>query len=98
MMGTFAAMLAKDRIPTPADRYQARVSGEIEAVEGVLKIVRSIVDYTLKIADDKRAAAERAFDGYITHCPAATSVMGCIDIKHTLTLKSMSNELAVEGP
>jgi hypothetical protein len=56
------------------------------------------VDYTLKIADDKRAAAERAFDGYITHCPAATSVMGCIDIKHTLTLKSMSNELAVEGP
>jgi cell fate regulator YaaT (PSP1 superfamily) len=64
-----------------------RVSGEIEAVEGVLKIVRIIVDYTLKIADDKRAAAERAFDGYITHCPAATSVMGCIDIKHTLDVE-----------
>jgi len=87
-------MLAKDRIPTPADRYQASVSGEIEAVEGVLKIVRIIVDYTLKITDDKRAAAQSAFDGYITHCPAATSVMGCIDITHTLEFKSMSNELA----
>lgn len=87
-------MLAKDRIPTPSDRYQASVSGEIEAVEGVLKIVRIIVDYTLKITDDKRAAAQSAFDGYITHCPAATSVMGCIDITHTLEFKSMSNELA----
>lgn len=97
MMGTFAAMLAKDRIPTPADRYRARVSGEIEAVEGVLKIVRILVDYTLKLADDKRAAAQSAFDGYITHCPAATSVMECIDIKHTLELKSMSNEMAGNG-
>ena len=89
MMGTFAAMLAKDRIPTPADRYQAQVSGEIEAVDGVLKIVRIRVDYTLKIAAEKHPAAQAAFAEYLPHCPAAASVMGCIDIQHKLNMESL---------
>lgn len=89
MMGTFAAMLAKERIPTPSDRYTANVEGEIEAVDGVLKIVRIKVAYALKIAADKRPAANAAFDGYITHCPAATSVMGCIDITHSLEMEDL---------
>ncbi len=88
-MGTFAAMLAKDRIPTPAERYQAQVAGEIEAVDGVLKIVRIVVDYTLKIDQGKRQAAENAFETYLTHCPAATSVMGCIDIQHNLKMEDL---------
>ena len=89
MMGTFAAMLAKERIPTPSDRYTADVGGEIEAVDGVLKIVRIKVVYSLKIAADKRAAAKAAFANYITHCPAATSVMGCIDIEHALDMEDL---------
>ena len=89
MMGTFAAVLAKDRIPTPAERYQAQVSGEIEAVDGVLKIVRILVNYSLKIAAEKREAAMTAFETYLTRCPAATSVMGCIDIQHTLSMEDV---------
>jgi hypothetical protein len=49
MMGTFAAMLAKKRIPTPAERFRADVSGDIEAVDGVLKITRIAVRYTLQV-------------------------------------------------
>jgi len=86
MMGTFAAMLAKSRIPTPAERYQADVSGDIEAVDGVLKITRIGVRYTLKITPDKRVEAQECFNTYLPGCPAAQSVIGCIDITHTLEM------------
>ena len=89
MMGTFAAMLAKSRIPTYEDRYHADVAGEIEAVNGVLKIVRIKVHYTLKVAADKRREAEAAFDVYLPDCPAATSVMGAIDIIHDVTYEEL---------
>ncbi len=85
-MGTFAAMLAKNRIPTPEERYQAAITGDIENVDGVLKIIRINVRYTLKIAADKRAEARQCFEAYLTGCPAAQSVIGCIDIKHHLEL------------
>ena len=86
MMGTFAAMLAKSRIPTPADRFQADVKGDIQAVDGVLKITRIAVRYTLKTPPDKREEVRQCFDTYLPGCPAAQSVMGCIDITHTLDL------------
>ena len=86
MMGTFAAMLAKQRIPTPSDRYQADVSGTIEAVNGVLKIPRIDVDYTLKIDADKRKKAREVFETYLPGCPAAQSVIGCIEISHRLNM------------
>jgi organic hydroperoxide reductase OsmC/OhrA len=89
MMGTFAAMLAKSRIATPEDRYHADVIGEIEAVNGVLKIVRIKVHYTLKVAADKRPEAEAAFDAYLLHCPAATSVMDAINIFHDITYERL---------
>ena len=89
MMGTFAAMLAKKRIPTPAERYQANVSGDIEAVDGVLKITRIAVRYTLKIAPDKRAEAQACFNTYLPGCPAAQSVIGCIDITHTIEMADL---------
>jgi len=86
MMGTFAAVLAKKRIPTPADRYQADVKGEIEAVDGVLKITRIAVHYTLQTPSDKHNEVRKCFETYLPHCPAAQSVIGCIDITHTLNL------------
>jgi hypothetical protein len=85
MMGTFATMLAKERIATPADRYQANVTGDIEPVDGVLKIVRINVSYSLTLAEDKRDAAREAFEVYMPHCPAASSVIGAIELNHELT-------------
>ena len=89
MMGTFAATLAKSRIPTPADRYRADVAGEIEAVDGVLKITRIIVDYTLRLKPEHRAEAEAAFGVYLPHCPAAQSVVGCIQLEHRLQMEDL---------
>ena len=89
MMGTFATVLAKSRIHTWEDRFHADVSGDIEAVDGVLKIVRIKVSYTLQIKPDQREAAEAAFETYMPRCPAAMSVIDAIDISHDVTYESL---------
>jgi uncharacterized OsmC-like protein len=64
----------------------ATVTGDIEAVNDVLKIVRINVHYRLKLPADKRADAEDAFNNYITLCPAAQSVVEAIEINHELEM------------
>lgn len=86
MMGTLAAELAKKKIRTFQDRYMATVTGDIEAVNGVLKIVRIHVYYNLKLPADKRTDAQEAFNNYITFCPAAQSVVEAIKITHELEM------------
>lgn len=86
MMGTLAGVLAKKKIRTFQDRYMATVTGDIEAVNGVLKITRIHVRYNLNLPADKRADAEEAFNNYITLCPAAQSVIEAINITHELEM------------
>jgi organic hydroperoxide reductase OsmC/OhrA len=90
MMGTLAAVLAGKKIRTFQDLYKANVSGDIEDVNGVLKITRINVDYWLKVPQDKRQEAEESLNSYINLCPAAQSVIGCIDINHTLTMEDLA--------
>ena len=85
-MGTLAKVLANKKIRTFQDRFMATVTGDIEAVNGVLKIVRINVHYNLKLPAGKRADAEDAFNNYITLCPAAQSVVEAITINHELEM------------
>ncbi len=85
-MGTLATVLAKKGIRTHKELYHADVTGDIEDVNGVLKITRIFVNYELKVPEEKRAEAQQAFENYITHCPAAQSVIGCIKIEHTMKM------------
>ena len=87
MMGTLATVLAGKKIRTFQDRYRAAVNGDIEDVDSVLKITRIHVHYHLKVPKEKRQDAKEALDNYITRCPAAQSVVGCIDLTHELTLE-----------
>ena len=86
-MGTLAGGLAGKRIPTPEDRYWAEVEGDIEDVNGILKITRIRVQYHLKIPKEKTAAAQQAFSAYLVRCPAAQSVIGCIRIEDKLIVE-----------
>lgn len=86
MMGTLAAALAGKGIRTHKELYRADVSGDIEAVNGILKITRIQVSYELKVPKEKGEEAKEAFETYLSSCPAAQSVIGCIEIKHTLNL------------
>jgi len=89
MMGTLAAALAGKKIPTPEDRYRADVEGDIENVNGILKITHIRVKYHLKVPAGKSAEAKEAFSSYLVGCPAAQSVIGCIDIKDDLAIDEM---------
>jgi len=87
MMGTLARFLAERQIPTPEDRYRAEVEGDIENVSNVLKITQIRVKYYLKVSPGKSRGAREAFSSYLTSCPAAQSVIGCIQIKDDLILE-----------
>lgn len=79
-------MLATKKIRTHTDRFQADVEGDIEDVDGVLKITVIRVHYKLKLKHEEDADARWAMENYIQKCPAAMSVKGCIRIEHSLEL------------
>jgi len=87
MMGTLATLMAGKKIPTPESLYWADVEGDIENVNGVLKITTIRVKYHIKVSDDKVADAKECFANYITRCPAAQSVIGCIKLEDELIIE-----------
>jgi hypothetical protein len=91
MMGTLATALAGCKIPTHTDRYMARVEGDIEDIDGVLRISRIRVDYELKVPKGKADEAQEVFAGYLKGCPAAMSVIGCIDIIDSLDITELED-------
>ena len=57
----------------------ADVEGDIEDVDGVLKITKIRLRYRLKIPPGTRDAVQRVLDSHAEKCPAYQSVKGCID-------------------
>jgi organic hydroperoxide reductase OsmC/OhrA len=91
MMGTLAAVLAGKKIKTFKDQFKAIVTGDIEDVDGVLKITRINVQYSLKVPEEKREEAKEALNTYLKLCPGAQSVIGCIDITDELTMEDLQH-------
>ena len=88
-MGTLAVVLAGKKIRTFEHLFVAEVTGDIEDVNGILKITRIKVNYSLSVSEDKWEDAKEALETYLLMCPGAQSVIGCIDISHELTLRPM---------
>jgi organic hydroperoxide reductase OsmC/OhrA len=84
MMGTLATLMAGKKIPTPEHLYWADIEGDIENVDGVLRITTIRVKMHLKCPEEKVADAKEAFANYITRCPAAQSVKDCIKLEDEL--------------
>ena len=89
-MGTLAAVLAGKKIRTFKEQYKATVTGDIEDVDGVLKITHINVQYSLKLPREKREDAWEALEDYTKLCPGAQSVIGCIEITHELLMEDLS--------
>ena len=89
-MGTLATVLAGKKIPTFGDRFRADVEGDIEDVDGVLRITRIRVRYGLKAPPGKASEAREAMGSYLTKCPAAMSVRGCIALEDTLDVSELT--------
>jgi len=90
MMGTLATVLAGKKIPTPEDRYWADVEGDVENVNNVLKITQIRAAYHLKVPKGKTGEAQEAFSMYLNFCPAAQSVIGCINIRDNIEVEEAS--------
>jgi len=90
MMGTLASVLVGKKIPTPEDRYWADVEGDIENINNVLKITQIRATYHLKIQKGKADEARQAFSSYLNFCPAAQSVIGCINIRDDIMIDELS--------
>ena len=63
------------------------MEGIIENVNNMLKITQIILKYHLKVSKQKAGEARAAFSSYIDACPAAQSVIGCINIKDDLLIE-----------
>ncbi|MFH1243848.1 MAG: OsmC family protein [Pseudomonadota bacterium] len=77
MTGTLGAALDVRGIKSDGNLV-ANVEGDIEEVDGVLKITKIRVRYQFKIPQGTRDKAERALETYAEKCPAYQSVKGCI--------------------
>ena len=67
----------------------AQVEGDIEDVEGVLRITKIRLRYQMKIPKGKREDAEKALATYSKNCPAYQSIKGCIDCSWTLEIEEV---------
>lgn len=77
-MGTLGAALDVRGVKS-AGNLVADVEGDIEDVDGVLKITRIRLVYRFTIPPGTREQVQRALDSYADNCPAYLSVKGCIE-------------------
>ena len=80
MTGTLGRALEVRGIPSYPDKLSANVEGDIEDVDGVMRITRVRVGYHIKLPSGKREEAQRALDVHERGCPVAMSVKDSIDI------------------
>ena len=63
-----------------AENLKSEVEGDIEDLDGVLRITRIRIKYHIRIPTGTRDKAERALAGYADKCPAYQSVKECIAV------------------
>lgn len=59
-------------------------------MNNVLKITNIRVKYHLKVPRGKVDAAKQALSSYLVRCPAAQSVIGCIDIRDDAVIEELA--------
>lgn len=89
MTGTLGGALEVRDIPSHPEKLSSDVEGDIEDVDGVMKITRIRVHYDIKIPAGKKAEAERALEVHVRGCPAAMSVKDCIAVEWTADIEEV---------
>jgi len=62
-----------------ADNLVAQVEGDIEDVNGVMRITKIPLHYHFQVPAGSREKVDRVLASYAEKCPAYQSVKGCID-------------------
>ena len=81
LIGTLGGALKARGIRSDGDALTADAVGEVVVdPDGVLRLRKILVRYTLRAAEEHRAAAQRANAHHARHCPNARSVSPAIEI------------------
>jgi organic hydroperoxide reductase OsmC/OhrA len=81
LIGTFGGALRARGIRSDGDALTADAVGEVVVdPDGVLRLRKIVVRYSLRAAEEQREAAERANAHHARHCPNARSVAGAIEV------------------
>ena len=62
-----------------ANNLVAQVEGDIEDVDGVMRITKIRLRYRFKVPAGSRETVDRVLASYAEKCPAYQSVQGCIE-------------------
>ena len=62
-----------------AENLVAQVEGDVEDVNGVMKITTIRLHYRFRIPTGTREKVDRLLESYAGNCPAYQSVKGCIE-------------------
>ncbi len=62
-----------------ANNLVAQVEGDIEDVDGVMRITKIRLQYRFQVPAGSREKVDRLLASYAEQCPAYQSVKGCID-------------------
>lgn len=90
LIGTFGGSLLRARVPVvPAEALTGTVTGVVEPDEdGVLVLRKVVVNYSLQLDEEHRAAAEEVHAAHAGRCPNARSVSPSIEIVTELEIVS----------
>lgn len=86
MTGTLGRALEVRGVPSHPEKLSALVEGDIEDVEGVMKITRIRVAYQIRVPSGKRAEAERALEVHERGCPAAMTIRDAVELEWTASI------------
>jgi uncharacterized OsmC-like protein len=70
-----------------AENLVAQVEGDIEDVDGVMKITKIRLHYRFTIPPDTREKVDRVLASYAEKCPAYQSVKGSIECSWDAEIK-----------
>ena len=87
MTGTLAGALEARQIAAYGGSLETEVEGDIEDLDGIMRITNVRIHYRIKIPAGKKEEANRALSVHERGCPAAMTVKGCVDIKWTAELE-----------
>jgi uncharacterized OsmC-like protein len=62
-----------------ANNLVAQIEGDIEDVDGVMRITKIRLHYRFRIPPSTRDKVDRVLASYAEKCPAYQSVKGCIE-------------------
>ena len=97
MVGTLARLLAEKQIETPAENFWADVQGDIEEVNGVLRITQIRVDYHLKVPDGNKKRPSKSWECILRDVPQPQALWIASGSRTKLCLKSLVEQLLLNA-